>query len=156
MFYTFQQALSVRLLIWSMASVALGAWLQRSDVPNRRAFAQQSIAWGAIDGALAIAGWIGAQRKAADPQNHHVHIQRQEASKLRRLLWINAALDVLYILVGVWLAIRNDQERRSWRGHGWGIAVQGVFLLLFDSIHALRLDNPGFTIRRVPGREKRS
>jgi hypothetical protein len=31
----------------------------------------------------------------------------------------------------------------QWRGHGWGIFVQGKFLFWFDLYHALRVPKQG-------------
>jgi hypothetical protein len=61
---------------------------------------------------------------------------RREALKLRRLLWINAGLDVIYIVGGVGLALTLGTRNTRWYGHGVGIIVQGAFLLVFDLVHA--------------------
>ena len=47
----------------------------------------------------------------------------------RRLLLINAGLDLLYIATGVVLCTRRDDLAR---GFGLAILIQGAFLLLFD------------------------
>ncbi|MCB9114630.1 MAG: hypothetical protein H6639_06730 [Caldilineaceae bacterium] len=52
---------------------------------------------------------------------------------LRRLLWFNAGLDVLYVAGGLALFRRADETQR---GHGAGIVLQGLFLFKFDAIHA--------------------
>jgi len=52
------------------------------------------------------------------------------------LLWINTALDVLYVAGGLILALAFGSRGMDWQGHGWGIVVQGAFLFLFDLIHA--------------------
>jgi hypothetical protein len=138
--YQVQRAISQRLLIWSSTSILIGLWLTLIHRhPNRRGFGQQAVAWGAIDAAIAIGGKIASDRRAADPNALDGLVQQKEAQKLRRLLWFNAALDVLYVLGGLALARRQDPDRRGWRGHGWGIVVQGFFLFWFDLYHALEL-----------------
>ncbi|MBI1259787.1 MAG: hypothetical protein GC204_20155 [Chloroflexi bacterium] len=57
-------------------------------------------------------------------------VLEREAHNLRQLLWINTALDLLYVAGGRWLI------RRGKHGTGWGIVVQGMFLFLFDLLHA--------------------
>lgn len=73
-------------------------------------------------------------RYAALPDPQAPAVEAQERRNLRRLLWLNAGLDVLYVLGGLLL-----QRRQHWRGHGWGIIIQGSFLFLFDLYHALIL-----------------
>ena len=79
------------------------------------------------------------------PLEKQLHAAEQ-ARKLRRLLWLNAALDVGYVAGGWWFAHRfngaQGERDRSVRGHGYGIILQGAFLFLFDVIHALRLPSP--------------
>jgi hypothetical protein len=138
--YQVQRAISQRLLVWSSVSILIGLWLTFTHRhPNRRGFGQQAVSWGAIDAAIAVGGKIASDRRATDPNALDGSVQQKEAQKLRRLLWFNAALDVLYVLGGLALAHRQDPDRRGWRGHGWGIVVQGFFLFWFDLYHALEL-----------------
>jgi hypothetical protein len=58
-----------------------------------------------------------------------------EAERFRGLLLFNAGLDVLYIVAGLFTALRFA-DRPDRRGMGVGITVQGVFLLLFDVLLA--------------------
>ena len=68
-----------------------------------------------------------------------------ETRKLRRLLWLNTLLDILYVAGGLGLRAIRGRNEPAWRGHGWGIVVQGGFLFLFDLYHVLVLPsvNPG-------------
>jgi hypothetical protein len=63
-----------------------------------------------------------------------------ERRRLRRLLRLNAVLDVGYVAVGVGLLLAWRTEAGV--GHGWGVVVQGGFLLVFDAVHAWRLRDP--------------
>ena len=106
---------------WATGSVAAGALLSGS--PRTRGFGRQTAAWGAVDGAIA---WFGAHKRRskgpADPR------------RLRRVLLVNAGLDVGYLAAGAWL-VRDGR----WRGDGAAVLVQGGFLLLLDTIAARRL-----------------
>ena len=106
---------------WATGSVLLGAAL---CVPERtRGFGRQTAAWGAVDGAIALLGRRSrARRGPTAPQ------------RLRRVLLLNAGLDVGYVAVGCWLV--SDGR---WRGDGWAVVVQGAFLALLDGEAARRL-----------------
>ncbi|MCB0113098.1 MAG: hypothetical protein R2856_09675 [Caldilineaceae bacterium] len=140
--FTFQRQVSQRLLLWSVFSVVSGAWLMRKDSADRRGFGQQAVAWGVIDAAIALGGWFASQRRSRNADAQDAAVQRKETHNLRRLLWINAGLDVLYMIGGAWWARRPDPQRRGWAGHGWGVVAQGAFLFAFDLIHALLLNDP--------------
>ena len=141
--WQFNRMLTRRLLLWSAGSIAAGSALMALGDPFWRSFGVQAVGWGAIDAAIAVAGRRGSERKqpavAANPG-----LAAVEKDKLARLLWLNAGLDVLYILGGLILArgIRRAPAHRpaaERRGHGWGIVTQGAFLLLFDLWHAVAI-----------------
>lgn len=140
--YHFQKRLSQRLMIWSVFSIVIGLALQFSRSAQVRGFGQQAATWGAIDAAIAGLGLRGAAQKMDDPAAYALPAQSKEARNLGRLLWINAGLDVFYMLGGLALARRDDPDNKGWFGHGWGVVVQGAFLFLFDLIHARRLPTP--------------
>jgi hypothetical protein len=123
---------------WAAASVGVGgALLALADGAAARAFGLQFLVWGAIDGAIAIAGALALRRAhargaVADPER-----APPERRRLRRLLWVNAGLDVGYVAVAIGiLALWRTPEGL---GHGLGVLVQGGFLLVFDAVHARRL-----------------
>ncbi|MBY6682812.1 hypothetical protein HQ312_17295 [Rhodococcus sp. BP-316] len=120
-----------RLLWWGGGSVAVGAAAALGGgSPAVRAFGIQTAGWGAID--LAIAG-IGAARST-----------EVAADKMRKTLWINTGLDVVYVALGAHLLYhrptfggRVTPQQSS--GHGAAVVVQGAALLVLDSVHAKRL-----------------
>ena len=128
----FQRTVSNRLLAWSVLSITGGALLQVARSPFWRAFGQQAMGWGAIDAALAIFGRRGLEKKVQ--RGYPPTKAANDLHNLRRLLWFNAGLDVLYMFGGLALLRRNDETQR---GHGAGILVQGIFLFKFDLFHAL-------------------
>lgn len=133
---------SAQLAAWALASVALGAalllawplaWLPTELVPVARGFGIQCLVWGAIDGAIALLGARDLGRRRAAGEHTDAAGSHAFAARLRKLLRLNAGLDVLYVLVGVALVL-------LWRtpeglGHGLGVMVQGGFLLAFDGWH---------------------
>lgn len=110
---------------WALGSVVAGALL--SADPRTRGFGRQTAAWGAVDGAIAL---VGARRQAAG--------RTTPPDRLRRVLLVNAGLDVGYLAAGAWLA-----RRPRWRGDGAAVVVQGAFLLWLDASRARRLAGPG-------------
>jgi len=62
---------------------------------------------------------------------------------------VDAGLDVLYIAGGVALVQTLGQTDPFLRGSGWGVVVQGGFLLLFDALHAAGVPREVFL--RDPG-----
>ncbi|MEW6226412.1 MAG: hypothetical protein AB1627_17465 [Chloroflexota bacterium] len=57
-----------------------------------------------------------------------------DPARLRRVLLVNAWLDVGYVATGAWLAGRTRR-----RGDGAAVLVQGAFLLWLDATAARRL-----------------
>lgn len=137
--YDFEAELSSRLMRWAGASVVAGAPLVLLGSAFWRGFGVQSAAWGLIDGAIALAGGRGAATKTARPENHTPARRAEERTTLRRVLGINAGLDVAYVLGGLVLARTRGREEPFVRGTGWGIAAQGAFLFGFDLLHLRRL-----------------
>ncbi len=134
-----QEILLSHLLAWSRLSLVGGLSLLRAEA-FWRGIGLQAIGWGLIDEAIAMIGhWSVYRRRAALPDPAAPAVLAQESRKLRRLLWLNAGLDVLYMLGGLTLVRTRGATDRGWRGHGWGIIIQGGFLFLFDLYHALLL-----------------
>jgi hypothetical protein len=57
---------------------------------------------------------------------------------MRRILAINAPLNLVYIASGLLLAKRSPKDVNR-RGMGWGIVLQGLLLLAFDTFHLKRV-----------------
>lgn len=107
------------------AIVGFGLWrFGRGD--GVRAFGQQATMWGLVD--LGIAG-VSLMRPAG------------EANRIRRVLLVNAGLDVVYIAGGAHVAYYGSTfggrvSPQAARGHGLSVSVQGSQLLAFDLWHA--------------------
>jgi hypothetical protein len=111
--WQYLRLLSARLLRWSLLSMVVGAL-------------------------MLIAGWRSAGRKEAALMTWEQ--VSSEARKLKRILWANFGLDVLYIAGGLVLTLKIEADNPFWSGTGWGIVVQGAFLLFFDAFHAHQLN----------------
>ncbi len=133
MIWAYMDAVGRRLLGWSVLSVGVGVWAGLTGDAFWRAFGLQCVVWGLIDGGIALWGRHNARRRARPAE--------VEARNLRLALWVNAALDVGYIVIGVLVALVGA-DNPEWRGHAAGVIVQGAFLLIFDAWHAVRLPPP--------------
>jgi hypothetical protein len=128
-FFGFQRrALSI-LLGWGVASTVLGALGSLRSRGAARQFWLQTLGWGAIDALIALFGIRGARGKQ---QQVGVDTVR-EARRFRTIVAANALLDVGYVAGGAYL-VRQPGQRPERRGMGYGIIVQGMFLLVFDSV----------------------
>lgn len=136
-FFSYQRRGLSILLAWGSGNAAAGVPLLLSRDELVRQFGLQTLIWGTIDAALALAGRYSAQQKAERYERGELDTQAelQEARTLRRILLVNAGLDVGYVLGGTW-AMRAFPDRRDRRGMGLGIVVQGLFLLIYDSLFA--------------------
>ena len=139
-----QGRISRQLLVWSALSVATGAALLFA-APFWRGVGVQALVWGAIDAGIAGFGLLTLRRKLKRPDADHPDVLSRETRNLRRLLLINAGLDVLYIVAGVVVLYTFTTDFA--RGNGVGIIVQGGFLLLFDTFYAYRTGRVGAEVR---------
>lgn len=122
--------LTLRLTGWGVASTLVGSLVWYLGHRGGRTFVmgvgRQTAAWGAVDTVIAGIG--------ADANRRAVTDVPKAVRSLRRLLWVNAALDVGYLVGAGFLA-----RRRSLSGDALGVAVQAVALLVLDVMHARRL-----------------
>lgn len=140
MIWDYENLFARRLMLWAALSALVGAGLALFGGPSWRSFGLQALLWGAIDGLIA---WT-ALRKAKAHLGRPSQFSREEseAEKLRKVLWTNNALDVLYVAGGAALLHFFGGNSAFWRGAGWGIITQGAFLFAFDLYHALRVPDP--------------
>jgi hypothetical protein len=117
------------LLGWSGASVIAGSAMLFHESRTIRDLGIQNVAWGVIDGGIALY----ARRSITRKRGSGISVQK-ERNSFRKLLLINSLLDVAYVGVGTALAASG---RDNLKGHGYGIIVQGAFLLLFDGVNLL-------------------
>lgn len=134
-----QSRISRHLLIWSAFSIVGGALLMFFAAPFWRSVGLQGLVWGVIDAAIAGFGLRSLRRKLNRSDANRPAVLLKEARNLRRLLLINAGLDMLYVVGGVVVLTRFDTDFA--RGNGVGITVQGGFLLLFDTFYAYRVQH---------------
>jgi hypothetical protein len=136
-FFEYQERQLGILKAWGLGSVVVGLASLPVPEPRTRQAGLQALTWGAIDAALALFGRRGARRKAQQARQGELDRAAiaRERRTFRRILLINSALDVGYMLGGLWL-LRTAGERRERQGMGLGIMVQGLFLFIYDALLA--------------------
>lgn len=130
----FQQRLLFQLSVWSLLSVFAGG-ITVALTPTGsfwQAFGGMNAAWGLVNLVIASLGFYGVMRKIRSG----LCDEREERARLLRLLKLNALLDIGYVAAGVGMVLWGKTPLLQ--GFGWGIIVQGGFLLLFDAWHYQR------------------
>jgi len=134
--WQFQRLLSMRLLAWNILNFTAGLILLLTKHRFLQGIGSQFAGWSFINVLIANFGAISAARRERTLEDAHTPERRtREAQNLKRLLWVNAGLDVLYMVGGLLLLVRKNAGERT-RGAGIGVIFQGAFLLTFDVIQA--------------------
>jgi len=141
----YEREISTLLTAWGVGSVVKGGIIallgKRTGRRTWMTFGRQTAMWGVVDALIAGAGTLSRSRRGELTQEQ----VDAEARKLRTLLLINAAADVVYIAGGAHIAVRAGREGTSFRmtrGDGLAILIQGAFLLALDATYARKLSPP--------------
>ncbi len=146
----YEREITTLLAVWAAGSVIKGTAIallgKRTGRKQWMRFGRQTAMWGAVDALIAGAGALSRSRRGALTQEE----VDAEARKLRMLLLVNAAADVVYIAGGAHIAAHAKPGRadppvpertsfRMGRGDGLAILIQGAFLLALDATYARKL-----------------
>jgi hypothetical protein len=131
-----ERAHLVRLALWGGACLLVGATLlgvlrlRRVGSSLLDHFAIQTLAWGGIDLALALAGLLRLAPR-----------DLTGATRLDRFLWLNIGLDAGYAMVGLTLLLVGWRvlRRPGVVGAGLAVIVQGTALAFLDLVLASQI-----------------
>ena len=137
MIWDFQRILSIRLMVWAAASLLASGLSILAGGLFWQGFGLQMFVWGLLAALIAGLGRRGLAKKLTSSIDLAEMANR--ARFLRRVLTINAGLDMLYLAGGAALVLFSGPAAPYNLGMGWGILVQALFLELFDSLHAWRV-----------------
>ncbi len=116
---------------WAVVNLVWGAVASFRTRGQTQAFHQMNAYWNLVN--LGIAGYGFWQAKQVAVLNFWEVLVTQQ--QIEKVLLANATLDFGYIALGLYLIERGRRlEKDKWLGFGKSIVLQGVFLLLFDSI----------------------
>ena len=141
----YEREITALLTVWAAGSVIKGTAIaligKRTGRKQWVRFGRQTAMWGAVDALIAGAGALSRSRRGElTPEQVDA-----EARKLRTLLLINAAADVVYVAGGAHIAFHakpGPPEKTSFRmgrGDGLAVLIQGAFLLVLDATYARKL-----------------
>lgn len=135
-FYEYQHDRFGILLNWGILNTIAGLIVSRSKREEVKHVGLQAAAWGIINAAIASFGRRGARAAQTRLESGEIGTPEQEkaAHSFKRILLINAFLDVGYVTGGSILA--SKAKRADRKGMGVGIIVQGLFLLVYDGLLA--------------------
>ncbi|MFA0962768.1 hypothetical protein AB9P05_13280 [Roseivirga sp. BDSF3-8] len=118
---------------WAVANMVGSPLLGRNASGPDKYFYQMNTYWNVVNLALAGFGYYGAA--TADPAAFSLFETMQEQYGVKKLLLVNAGLDVAYMAGGFYLKERGERlDEDRWRGYGRSLVLQGGFLLAFDAI----------------------
>lgn len=120
---------------WGLGSMGTGGAMAlggRTDF--ERGIGIQNIVWGVVDLAFAVAG--EAQSRTNLFVGPDAKPWQDDRKSLAKAFWVNAILDVAYVLTGT--LIWNLGGTELVRGTGAGIALQGGFVFCFDTLAYMR------------------
>jgi len=132
-----------RLGIWAASNIVAGAGLLALARPETSPLAAppvqlegvavQSIAWGAINGAIVLIGLFAP--KGEPPLTREEALAKED--DLGKVLWVNVGLDAGYMMAGgtmIAAGAFGADPAVQWQSHGAGIVTQGAALLALDVI----------------------
>ncbi len=127
----FQQHLLKQLTAWSLFSLLAGGvitlWAETGSV--WQAFGGMNAVWALVNLVIASLGFYGVLKK----MQRGIADESAERNRLLRVLKVNTVLDVGYVLVALGMIVWGRTPLLQ--GFGWGVLVQGGFLLIFDALH---------------------
>jgi hypothetical protein len=128
-----ERAYLLLLLVWGAASIVAGTAVvgllapRWGRSPLLRQFGIQTLGWGLVEASVALFRLRGLELRDLG-----------RATRLDRVLWLSAGLDLGYVAVGVTLALAGwlMGRRLAALGAGIGVVVQGIALLVLH-LHLL-------------------
>lgn len=117
---------------WAVANIASGFALRANRSGSERYFHEMNAFWNLINLGIGAAGLISAYN--GDP-NLDLWQTFNEQQKLEKILLVNGALNISYIMTGVYLRERSlnaSKKPERLKGYGNSLILQGAFLLVFD------------------------
>ncbi len=117
---------------WAIGNIALGGIMSGRTSGETKAFHQMNLYWNTVNLVIAGFGYYSAANEVSGIEFWET-IQAQHS--IEKILLVNAALDVGYMVGGLYVLERGRRlERDQLRGFGKSIIIQGAFLMAFDAI----------------------
>lgn len=122
---------------WAVANIATGLVAMGQTSGEARYFHQMNAIWNVVNLGIATAGYLGSRKLNGVSWNMPGSIKEQ--NKIEKIYLVNGALDIAYILGGLYAREygknQSGKEQDRWKGYGSSIILQGGFLLLYDAVN---------------------
>lgn len=122
---------------WSVANIATGLVAMGQTSGEAKYFHQMNAIWNVVNLGIATAGYFGNRK--LNPDSYNMQGSIKEQNKIEKIYLVNGALDVAYILGGLYAREygknQSGKEQDRWKGYGSSIILQGGFLLLYDAVN---------------------
>jgi hypothetical protein len=132
---------------WALANMAYsGGTLLLGDTHGSTMHAHRAnVGWNMVNMAIVLPGYLRSQKREAQEADLQSSIRSQLS--MERIVLVNAALNVTYIVAGISFS-NQGQIRNNSRTEGFGrsLIIQGSFLLLADGITFFRLKKHSDTL----------
>ncbi len=126
---------------YALANIAVSAVATGQTTGETKQFHRMNVYWNLVNLGIAGFGLLGARKQNPTTESLKDAVSRH--NQMKKVLAINAGLDVVYVAGGAYLAGRGSNPETSDRNRGFGkaIIVQGGFLLVFDVVNYLIFKN---------------
>lgn len=123
---------------WAVANIATGLLLAGQTKGEAKYFHQMNAIWNVVNLGIATMGYLGNRK--LNPASYNWPASIKEQNKIEKIYLVNGALDLAYILGGLYAREygKNQlpgKEQDRWKGYGSSIIFQGGFLLLYDVVN---------------------
>jgi hypothetical protein len=126
---------------YALANIAGSGIAAGQTTGETKQFHRMNVYWNLVNLGIAGFGLLGARKQNPDTESLKDAVQRH--NQMKKVLAINAGLDVVYMAGGAYLANRDNNPETADRNRGFGkaIIVQGGFLMAFDVVNYLIFKN---------------
>jgi carboxylesterase len=133
--YSFQKLAWIRVLAWGGLCIISGVLFTLPGDAFWTGLGIQLLMGGLLQAGLGVSGWAWTTRS----YSLHTSLERvdRDLPQITKLLRVGIWLGLGAILLGI-LFLRIGIDEPGWGGHGLGLLVQGIFLVLFGWQHLLR------------------
>lgn len=118
---------------WSIGNMIWSGFNLNNSDGLKRSYHQMNLGWNAVN--LAIAGF--GYYQSIQLQNFSLIESLEAQESIKRILAVNAGLDLAYMAGGFYLRERaknRSEEFDRWEGFGRAVIINGAFLFTFDLI----------------------
>lgn len=127
------------LATWSLGNLAWGGIGASNSQGVAEGFHQMNMYWNSVNLIIAGLGYYNAFKEVPSMEFWET-LDAQH--RMEKILLFNAGLDVGYIAGGLYLNERGKRlNREQWQGFGKSVVLQGAFLLSFDVIMYLMMQD---------------